>query len=157
MGEPPNPDLSCSSCTSHPGLEQRKIIFINTVTHWEDLQHPFFSVLTRIDYEKLLDEVKSTQTNSRLALSPPRRLRKYSIKVIGGVERLVTSETSQPKIYLPLEDIFDLLERKHSILGHCASDKLKAEIPRKYANISKEITNVFLSTCVECKEKVRLV
>lgn len=157
MGESPSSDSSCGSCIRQPGLEQRKHIFISTVTHWEALQHPFFSILTRSQYEILLAEVKSAMAHSGPTLSPPRRLRKYSVKVIGGVERLVTSEKRHPKIYLPLEDIFDLLERKHMIFGHCASDKLKTEVPRKYANISKEIANVFLSTCGVCRDKVLLV
>lgn len=57
------------------------------------------------------------------------------------------------KYYLYVDEIFDIIEAAHVAVGHGGRDRLKKETSRKYANITIEMINIFLSMCETCQRK----
>ena len=47
------------------------------------------------------------------------------------------------KYYLPMEDIFDVIDLSHIAVGRGGRDRLKVETSRKYANITTNMINIF--------------
>lgn len=57
------------------------------------------------------------------------------------------------KYYLPMEEMFDVIESSHIIVGYGGRDRLKVEITRKYVHVFLHIINVFLALCEACQKK----
>lgn len=54
--------------------------------------------------------------------------------------------------------MFDVIEASHVAAGHGGRGRLKSENSKKYANITTEMTNIFLLMCeTSQREKVRKV
>jgi hypothetical protein len=57
---------------------------------------------------------------------------------------------------LPVEQIFDVIDLPHVAVGHGGRGRLKVETSRKYANITTDMINIFLSLCETCQKKKKL-
>ena len=57
------------------------------------------------------------------------------------------------KSYLPVEEIYNVIEAVHLAAGHGGRDRLKMETVRKYANVTTEMINTFISMCETCQQK----
>jgi hypothetical protein len=67
-------------------------------------------------------------------------LKRFDILEIGEVKTL-TSRDETVKCYLPVEEIYDVIEAAHLAVGHGGRDRLKMETTRKYANVTIEMIN----------------
>ncbi|KAJ8946081.1 hypothetical protein NQ314_008981 [Rhamnusium bicolor] len=93
-----------------------------------------YNVMTRDMYNKLIAEVQE------------------AIIEVGETKKL--SSRSEPiKYYLPAEEIFDIIEAAHVAIGHGGRDKLKTKTSRKYANITIDMINIFISMCETYQRK----
>ncbi|XP_071053562.1 KRAB-A domain-containing protein 2-like [Onthophagus taurus] len=57
------------------------------------------------------------------------------------------------KYFLPAEEIYDIIDAAHISIGHGGRDRLKNETAKKYANVTKEMINIYLSMCEVCQRK----
>nr|XP_022914002.1 KRAB-A domain-containing protein 2-like [Onthophagus taurus] len=55
--------------------------------------------------------------------------------------------------FLPAEEIYDIIDAAHISIGHGGRDRLKNETAKKYANVTKEMINIYLSMCEVCQSK----
>lgn len=96
-----------------------------------------------------VEEAKSTKTKTPTQY---RRLNRFDIVEICETKKLVTKKIPV-KDFLPAEEIFEVLQAAHLVLGHGGRDKLKQETSKKYANVTTEVINIFLSMCEICQLK----
>jgi hypothetical protein len=54
------------------------------------------------------------------------------------------------RYFLPADEIFDVIQSAHIAIRHGGRDRLKKEVSRKYANVTTEMINIFLSMCETC-------
>jgi len=55
-----------------------------------------------------------------------------------------------------MEDIFYVIDLSHIAVGHGGRDRLKVETSRKYANITTDMINIFLSLYETCQKKEKI-
>jgi hypothetical protein len=67
--------------------------------------------------------------------------------------KTLVSRGETVKSYLPVEEICDVTEAAHLAVGHGGRERLKIETARKYANVTTEMINTFLSMCEICQQK----
>jgi hypothetical protein len=81
--------------------------------------------------------------------------RKYQVLKIGNVQRLVKKSDEKTDIsYLAYEEeMFDILQAAHKLVGHGGVHKTKKQSSLKYDNITREIINLFNSLCEACIRK----
>jgi hypothetical protein len=46
-----------------------------------------------------------------------------------------------------------VIESAHVAIAHGGQDRLKKEVSRKYANVTIEMINIFLSMCEMCQQE----
>ena len=51
------------------------------------------------------------------------------------------------------DEIFDIVKRAHVSTGDGGRDKMMKVLSQKYANITREVVEVFKSLCAECLRK----
>ena len=81
---------------------------------------------------------------------------RYEILQCGDVEKLIRkkADSSQDPIYYAhMDDIFDIIKRCHIATGHGGRDKMLKVLTSKYANITREVVELFKSLCLECLKK----
>ncbi|XP_037779084.1 KRAB-A domain-containing protein 2-like [Penaeus monodon] len=55
--------------------------------------------------------------------------------------------------YVTIEDTYDVIKRAHIATSHGGRDRMIKETAKKYANISREALELFISYCEECQKK----
>lgn len=103
-------------------------------------------------YNKLMAEVQEAELAAKKTPLQNRRLKRFRIIEVGETKKLA-SKSEPVKYYLTANDIFDTIESAHVAIGHGGRDRLKAETSRKYANITLDMINIFLSMCETCQRK----
>ncbi|XP_067139406.1 KRAB-A domain-containing protein 2-like isoform X1 [Centruroides vittatus] len=111
-----------------------------------------YNVMTKESYDKLMDEIEEAQLAEKKTQKQHRRLNRFKVINICGTRKLVTRKEPM-RYYLYVDEIFDIVEATHVAIGHGGRDRLKIETSRKYANITKEMINIFLSMCKICQRK----
>lgn len=102
--------------------------------------------MTKETYDNLVDEIEEAQLAVQKSQKQYRRLKRFKVINICGIRKLVTRQEPM-KYYLYVDEIFDIIEAAHVAVGHGGRDRLKNETSRKYANITLEMINIFLSMC----------
>ena len=96
-------------------------------------------LMTRDEYHIILDEVKEAAATSATKTQHQRHLlRRYEILTCGQVSKLVLKrkdETEEPKHFIFVEEMYDVLKRIHVVTGRGGRDKMLKEAGKKYANI----------------------
>lgn len=114
-----------------------------------------YNIITRDAYDLLLKEVEDAIAATKKTSTQYRRMKRFNVLEIGGTKKLVT-RGDPVKYYLPMEDIFDVIDLSHIAVGHGGRDRLKVETSRKYANITTDMINIFLSLCETCQKKKKI-
>jgi hypothetical protein len=116
------------------------------------------SVMTRAKYEETMEEVRTALQN-KSSLTPLnskdyRRLRRFDILSMGGVQKLI-SVSSKPEIkyYVADDECFDILHEAHVNSGHKGTRVMNETLKRKYCNISREVIDAYLELCKICEQK----
>ena len=60
-----------------------------------------------------------------------------------------------PSVYTFLENLYDDIKREHVMVGHGGRDKTYKQCKLACANITIEVINIWLQTCVECVVRTR--
>lgn len=132
---------------------KRKKLFLSEAINMEDSH---FSILTKQKYSELLQEIKSAKLAVSKTTLQYRRLKRFAIIEIGGVEKIISkSNNSEILYYLTVDEIYDVIETIHIAIGHGGRDKLRKETGKNYANITVSMINLFLSLCEVCNCKKR--
>ena len=58
-----------------------------------------------------------------------------------------------PIYYVSIEETYDVIKRAHTATGHGGRDRMTKHLSMKYANITREVVELFKSYCVTCQEK----
>ncbi|XP_041372812.1 KRAB-A domain-containing protein 2-like [Gigantopelta aegis] len=83
-------------------------------------------------------------------------LSKFEILQCGDVEKLIkkcVNPRGNPVYYVSIEETYDVVSRAHIATGHGDRDRMTKEINKKYANITRDVLNLFKSYCHECQKK----
>lgn len=126
----------------------QKILLKEQIEKKED----HFNVITASTYNKLIGEVQDAELAAKKTPLQQRRIKRFKVVEVGEIKKLA-SRNDPVKYYVPAEDIFDLIEAAHVAIGHGGRDRLKAETGRKYANITIDMINTFISMCETCQRK----
>lgn len=83
-----------------------------------------------------------------------RRINRFDVIETGGIKKLIAKSTTDDiRYFLTIDEIFDAIDAAHRAIGHGGRDRLMSETSKKYANITKEMINLFLSMCECCQMK----
>ena len=114
-------------------------------------------LLSRIDYEKIIQELKEA---SSITTKKTRRqyslMEKYEVLECGDVEKLIRKRASKelaPVYFVAIEDTHQVLNRAHLATGHGGRDRMHKYLSEKYANVQLESIELFKSFCLPCQEK----
>ncbi|KAL4720817.1 hypothetical protein ACJJTC_014988 [Scirpophaga incertulas] len=111
----------------------------------EDMKDSHFNVMSKEKFERFLMDVEDAKFNEKKTPLQYSRLKRFNI-----------IEVCKPvKYFLPAEEIYDIIDAAHISIGHGGHDRLKNETAKKYANVTKEIINIYLSMCEVCQRKKR--
>jgi hypothetical protein len=108
--------------------------------------------MTRDAYNQLLAEVEESESAVKKTSLQYRRLKGFYVLETGEMKTLV-SRGETVKSYLPVTEIYDVIEAAHLAVGHGGRDRLKMETARKYTNITTEMITTSLSMCETCQQK----
>lgn len=109
--------------------------------------------------EALIGEVKQTKANE--TKKTPRSywlLQHYDVVTCTGQEKLVYPVQEATKViqyYCATENLFDILDKAHSDIGHGGRDRMITEVKSKYKNITRGLIELFLDLCEPCQGKKR--
>jgi len=76
-----------------------------------------YNIITRDAYDLLLKEVKDAIAATKKTSTQYRRMKRFNVLEVGGTKKLVT-RGDPVKYYLPVEDIFDVIELSHIAVGY---------------------------------------
>ncbi|XP_018906448.2 KRAB-A domain-containing protein 2-like [Bemisia tabaci] len=120
----------------------------------EDSEKNQLHVIPREQYSDLINEVKAARSARNKTPQQKRRVRRFNVIEIGGIEKLVKATGTDDIVYfVPLEEVYGTIEATHAAIGHGGRDRLKAELGRKYANITRPMIEKFLGMCEVCAGK----
>ena len=81
---------------------------------------------------------------------------RFEILQCGPVEKLIKKRINleeHPVYYISIEDTHDVVKREHIATGHGGRDHTTKEINKKYANITRDVLNLYKSYCHEYQKK----
>jgi hypothetical protein len=125
--------------------------FVNLVNSLTKVQN-HFSILNRSDYFNLIDEVNQANVAKNKTLQR-RRIAKYTVLSINGVEKLFQNKGDKMLTVLCVEDIYGVLDLAHQNTGHGGRHRIEHYIKDQYANIIREMIMCYLSLCPTCPKK----
>jgi hypothetical protein len=86
---------------------------------------------------------------------------RYEVLQCGDVQKIIRKRhdaQDNPVYYAHMDDLFDIVKRAHLSTGHGGRHKMEKELGSKYANITREVVELFKSLCTACmKKRKRLV
>ena len=75
---------------------------------------------------------------------------------VGQEDRLIKKRKGAEeefKFVLAFEEIHSAIAVAHAAVGHGGDKKTRAELTKKYANVTMEACKIFIDFCVPCQEK----
>ena len=108
------------------------------------------------EYFNLMQELKDS---SSAKAKTPRQyyiLKKYEILLCGDTEKLIKKriDAGDDAVYFVHKDeMFEIVKRAHISTGHGGRDKMMKVLSQKYANITREVIELYKSLCEECVKK----
>ena len=129
-----------------------KVCFMDKLLTLETDKESHYNIMTRDTYCKLLAEVEEAKSAVKKTSLQYRRLKRFDVLETGEVKKLI-AKGETVRYFLPAEEIFDVIESAHVATEHGGRNRLKKEVSRKYANVTIEVINIFLSVCETCQKK----
>lgn len=68
------------------------------------------------------------------------------------MKKLVARSKENIKYYIPAEKLYDVFDAAHKAVGYGGRDRLLTETSLKFAYITKQMINRYLSICMSGKE-----
>ena len=114
-------------------------------------------MISKDEYFSLVDEVKeAANVRTSKTWRQYHILKRYQLLQCGDVEKLIKKKTvdEENAIYFAHnDDLFDIIKRVHTTTGHGGRDKMMKVLSAKYANITREVVELYKSLCLECAKK----
>uniref|UniRef100_A0A914HZF0 Integrase zinc-binding domain-containing protein n=1 Tax=Globodera rostochiensis TaxID=31243 RepID=A0A914HZF0_GLORO len=111
------------------------------------------NMLCRRMLEFNLQRLKATESIelNQLLLTDLQIREKYAISTAPASDQLLLVHRETGRVFICLEDMFDVLSKFHTEHGHGGSRKaMYVEARKRFANVSKEIVREFLDGCDLC-------
>lgn len=107
-------------------------------------------LFTEEKYKSLLEQLKMA---TKLSIDDT-KLKKFNFIQIKHEEILIAANNDPKsnfvKQYVHDKQLFDILDKIHDDIGHGDKKKMFQEIQTKFANITQECINIYLSLCQQC-------
>ncbi|XP_072393262.1 KRAB-A domain-containing protein 2-like isoform X2 [Diabrotica undecimpunctata] len=114
------------------------------------------SCMNSTQYSEFLKSVKVAKNAKSKSTLQYRRLKRFDVCVIGGVERLiapVAEGETNIRHFARIEDVFDILHEIHLAIGHSGKHRMMKEVNKKYKNITQEVVMIYLKLCMTCQKR----
>lgn len=109
-------------------------------------------------YVRFIEEIKQINANGKKTSLQFRRDKKYAIiKMHNGEERLFYKPAlvkNERLIMVTIEETYDIIHKCHLKLNHAGRSRMKAELKKKYYNVTTEGICLYLSMCQGCRNKM---
>jgi hypothetical protein len=104
--------------------------------------------------EDLREALRKKAAKESLTTKEYRRLSKYDLLSLGGVEKLICAK-SKPEIkyYLKMEELYEVMNAAHVDTGHKRQRVMEIQLRKKYSNVTGEVISTFLGFCKICERK----
>lgn len=108
-------------------------------------------------YQQYVAETKEAKERRRnvleLNVKHYLRLNRFDVMMVGDNDKLIKKQEDSSSIiyYCPVKEMFDVLHLAK--LGHKREKAMEMELKRKYCNITREVTKLYLSLCQPCGQK----
>jgi hypothetical protein len=132
-----------------------EVYFMEKLLDSEKHKQSQYNVMTRDAYNQLLAEVEKAKSAVKKTSSQYRRFKRFYVLETCEMKTLVLRGETV-KSYLPVEEIYDVIEAALLAVGHEGRDRLKMETTRIYVHVTTEMINNFLSMCETCQQKKKL-
>uniref|UniRef100_H2YWF5 Integrase catalytic domain-containing protein n=1 Tax=Ciona savignyi TaxID=51511 RepID=H2YWF5_CIOSA len=114
-------------------------------------------LIPKNEYYKMIEDLKAASayggTKSRHDYY---LLSKFEVLQCNGGEKLIKKRVNaeeEPTYYITIEDTYDVVKHAHIITGHGGRDRMTAEIHKKFANIPRDVIEIYKSLCPDCIKK----
>src|SRR5579872_14599 len=111
-------------------------------------------LISKDEYFNLVDEVKEAANvgGTSKTWRQYNILKRYQILLCGDVEKLIRKRKDDGDVvyFAHNDDLFDIIKRVHVTSGHGGRDKMMKVLSVKYANITREVVELYKSLCIEC-------
>jgi len=107
-------------------------------------------------YQEMLESVKLAKNAKNKSTLQYRRLKRFDICSIRGIEKLisgVSSGESSIKYYVTNDEMFDILHDAHLAIGHGGKHRMESECKKKYKNVTQDVIKLYLRLCEGCQKK----
>jgi hypothetical protein len=111
-------------------------------------------LLTKEKYLWIIDRLDLlTTTVIKKKSKDYRLLNRYEVVIMPGTGEKKLQKRNTTFLYVSDEDLFDVIYAIHVATGHGARDVMNARVKKKYANVTKEVLQLFADMCDECQAK----
>jgi len=83
-----------------------------------------YYIITKYAYYSLLKEAEDAISATKKSSAQYRRIKRFNVLEFGDTKKLVT-RVEPVKYYIPMEDIFDVIDLSHIAVGHGRRGRLK--------------------------------
>jgi hypothetical protein len=110
------------------------------------------------EHLKLIEEVKDAYAATKRNRRQVYLFGQYAILKIDDEDKLICKSQindTKPLVYTFIESLYDDIKREHLLVGHGKRDKTHNQCAQQYKNITIEVVNIWLQTCLECIQRTR--
>ena len=129
-----------------------KLLFLRNISDTKSLNG--YMRLNYMQYNCLLSDLKVVALKTKNKTQREYYiLRKFEVFDCGRNEKLIMKrKPDSPILYvIPLEEIYNVIKKTHIETGHGGRDKMLHSLGKKYANITREMVDLYKSFCVACQ------
>jgi hypothetical protein len=111
--------------------------------------------LSQEKYNELINKVLSARIKGKKDPSDYRVLKTYSVLEVDGSKKLIVPPTdgSDVKYYAHDGELYEILDKIHTAVGHGGRDRTMREVRKTYKNITYKDIMLFLSLCETCQPR----
>ena len=113
-------------------------------------------IMKQVDYAEAINLMeKTTEITKENRNRYYYLISKYQVLKIGETKRLVrkTEKKTEIQYYAYAEELFNILKEAHTVVGHGGLHKTQFSGVKNYANITREIIQLYNSLCEACIRK----
>ncbi|KAK9879056.1 hypothetical protein WA026_003871 [Henosepilachna vigintioctopunctata] len=116
-----------STSSRQVGQKQWREKFLAEISDSEMKKSPYFNVLLSDKYSKLIERVEDAEKSEKRIPSQQRRLKRFSVLIIGEVKKIIAQMEGNIKYYLQGDELYDVIDVAHVAVRHGGRDKMLAE------------------------------
>lgn len=112
------------------------------------------------ELQKVQDSLMKISQDGAKSQKDRNLMRRYGVMQVGGVSKVIKKvgstagdDREEVKQVAAFEEVYDVIKQAHQRLGHGGQKKTREEINKKWANITQEMIQIYISHCEECIEK----